>query len=223
MLEVIKNRHSVRSYLDKRICGDVKEKLDNIIKECNKEGNLNIKLFLDEPKAFNSIIAKYGKFEGVKNYFVIIGKKSDDLEARCGYYGEKIVLEASKLGLNTCFVGMTYSKNKVPYKFKNNEKMVIAVAIGYGKTQGVLHKSKDFNQVSLTSKGNAPDWYKKGVEYALLAPTALNQQKFKFELFNDNEVKLTCGVGFFTKVDLGIVRYHFELGANTKNFNWIEI
>jgi hypothetical protein len=218
-LELLKERHAVRSYTDQRIIGNIKEELISVIDNCNKEGKLNIKLMLDEPKAFNTFLAHYGKFNNVKNYIVLIGKNTPDLEEKCGYYGEKIVLKAQELGLNTCFVALTYGKNKIPYKLAQGEKIVCSIAIGYGTTNGIPHKIKTFEDVS-KSLTNIPDWYKKGVEYALLAPTAVNQQKFSFELISDNKVKADAVNGFYTNVDLGIVKYNFELGAGKNNFTW---
>ena len=61
-----------------------------------------------------------------------------------------------------------------------------------------------------------------GSPFALLAPTAVNEQKFKFELIEENKVKATAPNGRMTKIDLGIVKYHFELGANEQNFSWTE-
>ena len=61
-----------------------------------------------------------------------------------------------------------------------------------------------------------PEWFKAGMDAALLAPTAMNQQKFKFELLSDGSVKASCGTGFYTKLDLGIVRYHFEAASKKK-------
>ena len=81
--------------------------------------------------------------------------------------------------------------------------------------------SKSFEDVSKTIK-NVPDWYRRGVDFALYAPTAMNQQKFKFELVDENEVSLkVAGLGICTDIDLGIVKYHFELGAGVDNFNWV--
>lgn len=217
---IIKERHSVRNYTDKKIEENIIEKINNLIDECNKDGNLSAKLFLEEPMAFSSRLAHYGNFRNAKNYIVMSGKKSKDLDERCGYYGEKIVLKAEELGLNTCWVGFTYGKGKIPYKIPKDEKISAVISIGYGVDKGVNHKIKDFNDVSIT-KGDIPEWYKKGIEYALLAPTSMNQQKFKFELIENNKVKLTSGIGFFAKVDLGIVKYHFELGANINNFKWL--
>lgn len=55
----------------------------------------------------------------------------------------------------------------------------------------------------------------------LLAPTAMNQQKFHFTLTADNKIKVTTKSGFYTKIDLSIAQYHFELGAGTENVKWV--
>ena len=215
----IKTRHSVRNYTDEKIEGDVLQELQNEITKCNEEGNLNIQLVLNEEEAFGT--SHYGNFVNCKNYIVIIGNKKDkELDEKAGYYGEKIVIKAQALGLNTCWVALTYNKSKIPCKFSDDEKIAIVIATGYGETDGVQHKGKTFKDVSKTIE-NVPEWYNNGIEYALLAPTAINQQKFKFELKDNNEVSLkVAGTGVCTKIDLGIVKYHFELGAGENNFKW---
>lgn len=177
-----------------------------------------MQLVLDEPKAFDGFMAHYGKFSGVKNYLALIGKKTADLEEKCGYYGEKVVLYAQQLGLNTCWVGLTYSKIKGTFQVGSGEKLVLVIAIGYGKTQGTEHKSKALESVCKVEE-KRPDWFNNGIKAALSAPTALNQQKFTFFL-NKNVVWAKAGMGFYTKVDLGIVKYHFEIGAGKDNFKW---
>ncbi|NLO39058.1 MAG: nitroreductase [Ruminiclostridium sp.] len=218
LMEAMKNRHSVRSYSARKIEGDVKDKLQQLINDCNKESGLNIQLVLEEPSAFDSLIMHYGKFSGVRNYIVMVGRKTDDLDEKCGYYGQKIVLYAQQLGLNTCWVGVGYKKTRNAFIVGTDEKICVLIAIGYGNTQGKVHRSKAFEQVCSVS-GTVPDWFRNGVEAALLAPTATNQQKFQFSL-DGNKVYAKPGIGFFTKVDLGIAKYHFEIGANKENFTW---
>lgn len=60
-----------------------------------------------------------------------------------------------------------------------------------------------------------PDWFLAGVEAALLAATAMNQQKFYLTLKND-KVTAKAGLGFYTKMDLGIVKYHFEVASGRR-------
>lgn len=218
LLEAIEKRHSVRSYSDKKIEGEVREKLQQKIEECNQESGLHMQLVLDEPKAFDGFLAHYGKFSGVTDYIALVGKKSEDLEEKCGYYGEKMVLYAQQLGLNTCWVALTFSKVKGAYEVKSGEKLCLVIAIGYGMTQGMPRKSKTLEQVSKVN-GTVPEWFQKGVHAALLAPTAMNQQKFKFVL-KGNKVSADAGKGFHSKIDCGIAKYHFEIGADRENFEW---
>lgn len=153
-------------------------------------------------------------FSGVKNYIALVGKESDTLEETIGYYGEKVVLRAQELGLNTCWVGLTYSKGKCAAKIEKGEKLICVLALGYGKTQGVPHKGKNAEQVC-NMQENLPEWFVAGVEAALLAPTAVNQQKFYFE-YKDDEVTVQSGKGAYVMVDLGIAKYHFEAVSGHK-------
>lgn len=218
MQEIMKQRHSVRSYTDRKIEGQTRSELLNLIEECNKESGLHIQACFDEEEAFGGLSAHYGKFKNVKNYIALVGKKDENLDEKCGYYGEKIVLKAQEAGLNTCWVAATYSKSKCRCAVEKGEKLVCVIAIGYGAVQGTAHKSKSADEVS-AADGAAPEWFKEGVEAALSAPTALNQQKFMLTL-SGNKVSAKAGIGMYTKLDLGIVKYHFELGAGRENFVW---
>lgn len=213
MIEIMKQRHSVRQYTDIPIEIEKRTILNNLVTEINNKADLNIQIVYDEPKCFDSFMAHYGKFSGVRNYIALIGKKSKKLEETLGYYGEKIVLHAQQLGLNTCWVALTHGKCNV--KINKNEKLVCLISLGYGITQGVAHKNKPLQDVCNYSD-HMPDWFLNGMEAALLAPTAMNQQKFYFELQSDGNVKSTCGTGFYTKLDLGIVNYHFETISKKK-------
>lgn len=216
-LELMKQRHSVRSYSDKPLEEDVQQRLRAEIESCNNEGNLHFQLVANEPKAFDSFMAHYGKFSGVCNYVALVAKGGND--EKVGYYGQKVALYVQKLGLNSCWVALTYKKIKNAFVVGKGEKLYCVLAIGYGSMQGVAHKTKTFEQVS--NAKNAPQWFVNGVEVALLAPTAMNQQKFSFSLYGDG-VRAKAGVGFYTKIDLGIAKYHFELGAGKENFRWTE-
>lgn len=218
LLQAMYARHSVRSYTDRPIEGKAKEELVSFIEQCRRESGLHLQLVTDEPNAFNSFMAHYGNFSGVRNYIVLAGKKGKELEETCGYYGEKIVLYAQTLGLNTCWVALTYSKGKTVFQLDPGEKLCLVIAVGYGTSEGVPHKTKPRESVMHTEQ-TPPDWFLRGIDAALLAPTAMNQQKFIFSL-KGNTVTAKAGIGFYSKIDLGIAKYHFELGAGTENFRW---
>jgi len=223
--EAITARHSVRKYIDKEIPADIVTVLQDKIVEYNKVGNLNIQLVLNETRAFTGMLS-YGSFSGVRNYFVMVGKKGADLDERVGYYGEQLVLLSQTLGLNTCWVGLSYRKVPEAYNVGKDEKLACMIALGYGETQGVSHKIKTVEQVSNASD-LTPAWFKRGVEAALLAPTAVNQQKFSFEYVgmsnNRHQVRAKKGISMigYTQMDLGIAKLHFEIGAGKENFIWI--
>lgn len=186
LLEAIEARHSVRKYKDEPIPEEILTTLRERIREINEEAGLHIQLVTSEPKAFSGPMA-YGSFSGVRNYFVMAGKKGEDLDEKIGCY----------------------------------------IALGYGETQGKGHKVKDVKEISNASDVT-PKWFNKGVEAAVLAPTAVNQQKFYLEYLGFRDYSklpkvaakpLFSMVGY-SKMDLGIVKYHFEVGAGKENFEW---
>ena len=218
LMEAMRQRHSVRRYTDKPIPEDALHALREEIAACSRESGLRIQLIIDEPRAFSGRMAHYGSFSGVKNYLALVGRKGPDLEERCGYYGERLVLLAQQLGLSSCWVALTYRKVPGALEIAPGEKLAAVIALGCGETQGIPHRSKPAGEVSNLG-ADSPEWFRAGVEAALLAPTAMNQQKFTLTR-EGNRVSAKAGLGFYTKMDLGIVKYHFELGAGRENFSW---
>ncbi len=207
MLEIMKQRHSVRQYTEQPITQETRAVLDALAEEINRETGLHIQMIYDDPQCFDSLMGHYGKFAGVRNYIALVGKRSPKPDEALGYYGEKLVLKAQELGLNTCWVALTHGKSKA--KIGKGEKLVCLIALGYGATQGTEHSSKPLQALCNYSE-QMPAWFLNGMEAAQLAPTAMNQQKFRLEWMADGTVKATAGTGFYTKLDLGIVKYHFE-------------
>lgn len=215
IMEAIRARHSVRAYKDEKISGEIREKLDTLVGKVNEESGLNIVIAYDNPDGFDSKLAHYGNFRNVSNFIVLKGKDVPNFEEHCGYYGEMIVLEAQMLGLNTCWAAMTFNKKMVKQLVPDDERFCMVIALGYGETSGTPRKSKDVSDVVAT-KGTMPEWFENGVKAALLAPTAVNQQKFKMGVVDGEPVIKVAGMGFYTKTDLGIVKYHFEMGSGRK-------
>ncbi|MBR5968371.1 MAG: nitroreductase [Lachnospiraceae bacterium] len=214
--EAIRERHSVRQYKNIAIKAEDRERLEALIKECNAESGLHLQLICDEPECFDTLFAHYGKFTNAKNYIAIVGPKSkDDLDELGGYYGERIVLEAQMLGLNTCWVAGSYGKGKCKAAVAEDEKLVCVISIGYGEKTGSAHKSKSVDKLCNVPESARPDWFKEGLEAALLAPTAINQQRFLISLEGDTPV-ITAKLGPMTKIDLGIVKYNFEAASGHK-------
>jgi len=224
ILEAVKARHSVRKYTDLPVEPEKIAALQGCIATCNEEGRLHIQLVTDEAKAFASGVWKYGSFSGVRNYLVMAAEKGRDAEERIGFYGEKIVLLAQTLGLNTCWVGLTYKKIPDTFMLAAGETVHCVIALGYGRDQGVQHPLRPvekFYEVEAAGT-QVPGWFLAGVEAALFAPTAVNQQKFKFIFHSDASVEARALLSLmgYTHIDLGIAKCHFELAAGTGNFQW---
>ena len=219
-LQAMRERHSVRSFTSQLIEQEKRGRLLELVNQLNEASGLSMQAIFDEPAAFgSSLLAKFGKFSGVANYIACVGSKADDLDEKVGYYGEKLVLEAQDLGLNTCWVGLTYSKKKSSACVGRGEKLVCVIALGYGTTPGVPRKTKPIEQLCQVP-AEMPKWFEAGMEAAQLAPTAMNQQKFLIELQERNRVSAKSLGGAYSSVDLGIVRYHFEVAANAIDSNW---
>ena len=214
VMEAIDARHSVRAYQDRPIDPETRRQLDRFAAECNRESGLNIFLRYDDPEGFDSRLAHYGRFRNVRNYIVLSGKKCGGFDFLCGYYGEKIVLFAQQQGLNTCWAALTFNKKKVRELIPAGETLCMVIALGYGETQGTARKSKSAQDV--TEAPSDLPWFNEGIEAALKAPTAVNQQKFLFSLKNGEPFVRVKGLGSLTKVDLGIVAYHFEAASGKK-------
>ena len=210
-IDAIKERHSVRNYEAKKIEADKVEKIRAKIEELNKEGNLHLQFMEDAGKTYNKLFNKVAGLGSAPSVIACVGIDDETLEQRVGYYGEKLVLFIQELGLNTCWAG-TFNEKNIGAEVGDGEKLVISIAVGYGKYKGKPHKSKSPEQV-IEAKGDRPYWFNKGVDMALLAPTAINQQKFTIRLNEDESVDFVDKGGIFSQVDLGIVRCHFEIGA----------
>lgn len=226
--EALKTRHSIRKYKDVPLSAEHIAALHDEIDAINRAGELHMQLVTDERKAFRGFLS-YGSFSNVSNYVMVIGAKSDSLEYRAGYYGERLVLFAQRLGLNTCIVGLTYKKVRDRISVGADEKVVMCIAVGYGDEEGRKHKIKAPAQVSNVG-ADTPEWFAEGVEAALLAPTAVNQQKFYFEYLAPETEGVKAGVKpkresslvGYTKIDLGIAMYNFEIGADKEHFSWVD-
>lgn len=212
-ISILEARHSVRQYKDIKIEQEKRDMLAKLCEEVNAESGLNIQIIYDEPKCFNSMMAHYGKFSGVNNYISVVGKKDDsNIDEKAGYYGEKLVIKAQEIGLNTCWVALTHGKSAAV--IGKGEKEIIIISLGYGTTQGVPHKDKDISKLARVNDDD-PQWYIDGVKGAMLAPTAVNQQKFFIERVDD-EARITAPKGMLTKLDLGIVKHDFEYASGHK-------
>lgn len=203
-------RHSVRAYQDKKIDEDTARQLKEYIGELNARYDLHLQYMDNADGVFTGLANKLTGWTNVPAYIAVVGRRRDDLDEICGYAGEKLVLFAQKLGLNTCWAGF-FKRRRCTADVGGDERLVISIAVGYGVDGGRVRRSKKIEDV--TDVADMPQWFKDGTEAALLAPTAVNQQKFFITLNGDKPTFRVSANGPFVKLDLGIVKCHFEIGS----------
>ncbi len=213
-IDAIRERHSVRAYTAQEIEKEKVNLLNEKIAKLNEEGNLHIQFLEDAGSTYKKLINRAMGQNSAPSVIVCAGPDDDTLDERVGYYGEQLVLYAQEIGLNTCWTGVFNRKNN-PAQIRDGERIVIAIAIGYGVNSGKPHKSKVIESV-IDARSDRPAWFDMGVEMALLAPTAINQQKFIIKLNEDDSVEFIDKGGMFSQVDIGIVKCHFEIGSERK-------
>lgn len=218
--EAIRERHTVRVYKKKPIPADIAKQLNERIKALNEGLDVFMSLVTNDSSALNAAV-RIAMTKNINNYIVLSGKNEADLEEKLGYGGADIMLFAQTLGLNTWWVSGTFNKGKARENggIPGTNLIKGIIIVGYGENNGVPHKSKKPQDVSEYSGKTPPFWFIRGVGSALLAPTALNRQDFKIKGHGD-KVSIKYAKGPFSELDLGIIKYHFEVGAGRENFSY---
>lgn len=223
LLEAVFARHSVRAYLPEPLTPDQRRQLEKAVEQCCRRSGLHLQLICGRPEPFASLRNSYGLLKGVHSYLVFAGPAEDpDLEEKCGYWGEELVLTASAMGLGTCWVGGTYDRESCLCHLGEGERLVCVAAVGPARSslrseligRAAKRKTRTAAELSVGLEG-APAWFRAGMEAVVRAPSALNRQGYRFTFRPDGTVRAESTVqGEFSGVDLGIAMYHFQLGAH---------
>ncbi len=215
--EAIRQRHMVRKYLDKPIPEELAAGLRERLEMNNRVSGLHLTLVTGSADGLGAVAKLISKH--VNNYIILAGPDTPDLDEALGYWGADAMLFAQTLGLNSWWIGgMFNAKGAAGHLTETGLRVNGVLAVGYGASQGIPHKSKTASDIS-SYNGSAPRWFQEGAAALLLAPTALNRQAYRLR-GEGNKVTLTCDSGHFAGIDLGIGKYHFEAGAGKENFAW---
>ena len=222
-VETMRERHSVREYDGKPLSRAEFDALGAVVEECARESGLDIQLVGDNPEVFN-VIARFGLIRECRTHvaFVLDDAKAGDVAAdeAIGYWGQKIVLAAQDMGLNTCWCALC-SRRKSRAVVAPGKKIRLVIAVGHGKTQGFSRKTKSVEALSSVECAKEPAWFAAAMEAAQLAPTAMNNQNFKITLLSDGKtVRIDAPQSGLNVIDEGIVRCNFEIAANEAGADW---
>ncbi len=228
-LEAIALRTSRRAYtgrLDKEQLRALQDTAAKMSLQCG----LSIRVMEDGAEAFGGITKSYGMFSGVHSLVVLAGKETDpDLFEKAGHCGERLVLDATKMGLGTCWVGGTFDRRRLAQNLPAGQRLVAVITAGPAKEQkGFVEKTVrrftgDHNrppEMFYTADVAAPpEWFMAGVAAAARAPSAVNRQPVRFRLENGAVSATVPGEQTYELIDLGIAKLHFEIAAGGR-FAW---
>lgn len=229
-IELLKKRHSVRSYAPVSLDDDVRNRLRSEVTYINThEAGLNFQLCFNDSGAFSGLSRSYGMFRNVGNYLAaVIDPTFPDAFERAGYYSEQFALECVKIGLGSCFVGGTFSRGHLSAQVEVYEKVPFVVAFGIpeeAKTTfiGRMTARMAHRKVRLPRDffaGTDPEyekalgmfpWLGTALEAVACAPSALNKQPVRLRVAEKEGV---MGIGAFTMdpekyaVELGIAKFN---------------
>lgn len=184
---------------------------------------------------FTGIVGNYGKITGAPAFVAFIGDMtSASAQEDVGYTGEGIILEATALGLDTCWVGGFFSRRSLSslVQVKEGERVLAVTPVGYAvgsesfterAMSGFGLNRKRLPLSKLVASGTAddlPEWARIPLEAARIAPSAINRQPWGFEV-NSGGIRVfvrTRGADFRVsrRLDCGITMLHIEVGALTQ-------
>jgi nitroreductase len=181
---------------------------------------------------FKGIIGSYGKIKGAPAFIAFVGNVDGPfVQEEVGYTGEGIVLEATALGLDTCWVGGFFRREIAGslVKLSNDERVLAVTPVGYRRESetweertmsrfGRSHNRLPLSKLATGLQGDKwPDWVNVCLEAARLAPSAANRQPWGFDVQDDGITVFvrTRGPAFNVskRLDCGIAMLHLEVAA----------
>lgn len=225
----LKKRHSVRNYTSHPIEISTVNKLKSEATFINShEAGLNFQPCFSDPAPFRGFLTSYGSFTGVENYLAaVIDPTFPDAYERAGYCGELFALKAVQLGLGTCFVGVTFDRNRVGARMEVYEKMPFVITFGHEApkksmvaklTSKIAHRKemspREFFQGSDEDYAEASalfPWLDDALQAVRCAPSALNKRPVRLILERNGD---TPAIGAIT---IDPAKYAVELGIAKAN------
>jgi nitroreductase len=228
--QAIFNRKSHRSFHPRALEEDKIVRLEKICREFRPFAGVRAEFIRRSPdRVFRGVLADLGKITGASFYIAFIGSSaSPGVAEGIGYTGEGVILEATTLGLGTCWVSGFFRPDAVKdhLALAEGERIFAVTPIGYSERE-MTAKDKIYRTIAGSQKRKSMDkiaegpiaerWQEKALEAARLAPSAANRQPWRF-VVGANSIKV-CTDGpkdsdkYPKRLDCGIAMLHLELGA----------
>ncbi len=239
ILHMIRNRSSIRTFSTEPVPKETVEELRELVSREDRGPFGNVCRFglLDptiHPFVDLGSLSSYGVIKNPYGYLVGAVQKADRSLVDFGYLFQRVLLEATKRGLGTCWLGGTFRPEKVasyfplragemipavsPFGIPAEKRSIIDGFLRWGassklrKPWGELFYHASGNPLQ---EGEVP-LLQDALEAVRLAPSAMNRQPWRvaiegnrahFYLDTRGEKKSPVR---YAELDLGIALYHFE-------------
>ena len=229
----VSKRRSRRQFDTKPVDADTLATLSSICLEFRPTQHTRAELFDDPPESlYRGIVGPYGQIRGAPSFIAFIGDMSSPyVHEETGYTGEGIILEATALHLNTCWVGGFFN-SQIATSFAGigkKEKILAVTPVGYATEKqsieeklvtgfGLTHRRKKLSSmVTGLQETEWPEWVRAGIESARLAPSAINRQPWSFHVEANSIIvsvnRLGREFGIAKRLECGIAMLHIEIAA----------
>lgn len=236
-LELLRKRHSVRTYSHDKIPQNVREKLKAEITMTNSHvSGLRFQLIFDNSDPFRGFFKSYGTFKNPNNYLVaIIDPSFENIEEKAGYYAERFVIKCVEEKIGTCFVGGTYDPRSIDVALRAGEKISFIVLFGYEAEKqrwnekmlvSLVHRKQfelsHFFIPSEEFESACEKIYtlKMGTEAVSIAPSAVNKRPVRIFVIEEGNSLTPCAKvevkNYMNNIDLGIAKFNYNFVTDTQ-------
>lgn len=233
-LDLLKKRHSVRSFTTDPIDPDIIKSLKSAVTMINThEAGAHFQIVTDDDAPFKGFSHSYGFFRNPRNYIACVMDMSfPDAMERAGYFAQELVMKCVESGLGTCYVGGTYNASGTDIQIRADWKLLFLILFGYpgGKDRTVArmmmkmaHRHDRTPEQFFTgdekSLEQAVALYPQlpvGLEALACSPSSLNKQPVRVRFADgDNNSLEICVDPSNPKnlIDLGIAKYNFSFAT----------
>ena len=240
-LAAIAVRRSRRSFDGLPVAEADLDALESLCRSFRPYGDARVALVRQAPATiFKGLVGSYGKVTGALSALIFLGTPAEDgTDQHLGFTGEALVLEATALGLDTCWIGGALDRRVAAgvAHIMPGERVFAISPLGHATSDapsserlifgwGKPKKRRAIDEIAPDS-ADWPVWAAAGLEAARVAPSAMNRQPWRFRQGSDGIIVSGSGVntpGLTHALDCGIAMLHFELAARAVGYPgaWVD-
>lgn len=225
-LGAVQTRVSSRRYSGTRVADESLARLERTCERLSLTPGGSRAVLVREapPEVFTGLVGSYGRVQDAPSLVAFAG--TGDAAHDIGHIGEAVILEATALGLDTCWIAASFDPERAGRlaALGTGERVHAITALGHATdTVGV---SERLMRASLRARSRLsldaiapghegwPAWAREAVAALRLAPSGANKQPWRLHMDGDALVLTQAPKTYWTApIDFGIAMLHAELGA----------